>query len=92
MLTAIQCMAHHIRTGYGDSELHYGNDSAESLQGGEQGNGASLSLWLAISCILLAVLESTVTGVHVQISNSLKLLSFIALIYALMVQAYYSQI
>ena len=33
------------------------------------------------SCILLSVLESAVTGVHVHTSISLKLLSFIAIIY-----------
>lgn len=37
--------------------------STSHFKGG-QGNGASLSLWLAISCILLAVLESAVQGVH----------------------------
>ena len=56
MLTAIQCMTHRIRTGYGDSDRHYGNDTNEPLQGGGQGNGAFLPLWLAISCILLSVL------------------------------------
>ena len=81
MLTAIQCMTHKIRTGYGDSDVQYGNDQESPLQGGGQGNGASLSLWLAISCILLSVLESAVTGVHVYSSISLQLLSFIAIIY-----------
>ena len=81
MLTAIQCMTHRIRTGYGDSDRHYGNDANELLQGDGQGNGASLPLWLAISCILLSVLESAVTGVHVHTSISLKLLPYIAIIY-----------
>ena len=57
------------------------NDTTEPLQGGGQGNEASLPLWLAISCILLSVLESAVTGVHVYTSISLKLLSLIAIIY-----------
>ena len=81
MLTAIQCMTHRLRTGYGDSEVKYGNDQTNPLQGGGQGNGASLPLWLAISCILLAVLESLVTGVHVYSSITLTLLKFIAIIY-----------
>ena len=74
-------MVHRIRTGYGDSEIQYGNDQDTPLQGGGQGNGASLPLWPAISCILLSVLESAVTGVHVYSSISLQLLSFIAIIY-----------
>ena len=81
MLLAIQQMSHKIRTGYGDSERTYGFDTDKSLQGGGQGNGPSLSLWLAISCVLLSVLEAAVTGVHVRSSISLQLLTFIAIMY-----------
>ena len=81
MLTAIQSMTHYIRTGYGDSDMSYGNDVDKPLQGGGQGNGASLPLWLAISCILLSVLEAAVQGVHIYSSISLQLLAFITIMY-----------
>ena len=81
MLLAIQQMTHKIRTGYGDSERTYGFDMDKPLQDGGQGNGASLPLWLAISCILLSVLEAAVTGVHVRSSITLQLLAFIAIMY-----------
>ena len=64
MFTAIQQMKHKIRTGFGDSDREYGNDHVRPLQGGGQGNGASLPLWVAISCILLTMLEGEVKGVR----------------------------
>ena len=81
MLGAIQAMTHVIRTGFGDSAASYGNDHNQPLQGGGQGNGASLPLWLAISCVLIAVLESEVQGVHIYTSITLQLLVFIAIMY-----------
>ena len=81
MLGAIQVMTHVIRTGFGDSDISYGNDSTQPLQGGGHGNGASLPLWLAISCILIAVLESEVKGAHVYSSITLQVLVFIAIMY-----------
>lgn len=81
MLLAVQQMTHKIRNSYGDSECSYGNDTKSPLQGRGQGNRVSLPLWLAISCILLAVLESTVSGVHIHSSISLQLLTFIAIMY-----------
>ena len=81
MLMAIQSMTHYIRTGYGDSDISYGRDFDKPLQGGGQGNGAPPPLWLAISCILLSVLESDVQGVHIYSSISLQLLVFIEIMY-----------
>lgn len=81
MLLVIQNMIHKIRTGYGDSTISYGNDDTTPLQGGGQDNVAYLPLWLAISCILLSILEASVTGVYIRSSISLQLLIFIAIIY-----------
>ena len=73
MLLTIQQMTHRVRTGYGDSSFTYGNDSVHPLQGGGQGNGASLPLWLAISCILIAMLEDRVIGVRLQTAVTLQI-------------------
>ena len=82
MLGAIQAMTHVIRTVYGDTNACYGNDTTQPLQGGDQGNRAPLPLWLAINCILHAILESEVQGVHIYSSITLQnLLVFVAIIY-----------
>ena len=81
MLLAVQRMEHRVRTGYGDSNYTYGNDREHPLQGGGQGNGASLPLWLAISCIILSMLESEVIGVQVRTAITLQLVTFIAIMY-----------
>ena len=81
MLLTIQQMNHRVRTGYGDSNFTYGNNKQRPLQGGGQGNGASLPLWLAISCILIAVLEDRVIGVRMQTAISLQILIYIAIMY-----------
>ena len=65
MLAAIQQMQHTVRIGYGDADVWYGNCKERPLQGGGQGNGAALPLFVAISCILLSVLESAVQGVTI---------------------------
>ena len=81
MLTAIQQMNHTVRTGYGDANVSYGNCTERPLQGGGQGNGASLPLFVAISCILISVLESAVKGVYFRTAMSLTLIHFIAIMY-----------
>jgi len=81
MLLTIQQMSHRVRTGYGDSSFTYGNDTEHPLQGGGQGNGASLPLWLAISCILIAMLEDRVIGVRLQTAITLQIISYIAIMY-----------
>lgn len=81
MLLAIQRMEHRVMIGYGDASKTYGNYRDRSLQGKGQGNGASLPLWLAISCIILAMLEEAVIGVHVQAAITLQFLAFIAIMY-----------
>ena len=81
MLLTIQQMQHRVRTGYGDSTFTYGNNKTHPLQGGGQGNGASLPLWLAISCILIAMLEDRVIGVRMQTAISLQILIYISIMY-----------
>lgn len=67
-------MQHTLRTRYGDADVWYGNRSEKPLEGGEQGNGASLPLFATISCILLSVLESAVQGVRIYTAMTLQLL------------------
>ena len=81
MLTAIQNMKHRVRTAYGDSTRTYGRDRLRPLQGGGQGNGAALPFWIAISCILINMLEAKVKGVHMQTAITLQVLIFIAIMY-----------
>ena len=81
MFTPMHQMKHQVRTGYGDTDVHYSDDRDNLLQGGGQGNGASLPLFVAISCIQLSVLESAVKGVYLYTAMSLQLLQFIAIMY-----------
>lgn len=81
MLLAVQRMVHRVRTGYGDADKTYGNDRHAPLQWGGQGNGASLPLWLAISCIILAMLEEAVPGVRFRTAITLQVIAFIAIMY-----------
>ena len=57
MLEAIQEMEHHIRTAFGDSEAHYGNDREAPPQGVLQGNGAGPAGWFAISTLMIQILR-----------------------------------
>ena len=81
MITAIQRMTHTVRTGYGDADVSYGNYDDKSLQGGGQGNGAALPLYVAISCILISVLESAVKDVYFYTAMTLQIVQFIAIMY-----------
>ena len=81
MITAIQRMTHTVRTGYGDADVSYGNCAENPLQGGGQGNGAALPLFVAISYILVSVLESAVKGVYFYTAMTLQLVQFIAIMY-----------
>ena len=74
-------MSHRVRTGHGDSSFTYGNDIEHPLQGGGQGNGASLPLWPSISCILIAMLEDKVIGVCLQTAIALQIIVYIAIMY-----------
>jgi hypothetical protein len=58
MLSTIQKMKFHLRTGFGDSTTHYGgNEDGVPFQGVCQGNGAGPALWLAVSIVLVSVMH-----------------------------------
>ena len=58
MIDTIQKMQHHIRTAFGDSEIHYGGDPQEPpSQGILQGNGAGPAGWCAIATVLIEIMK-----------------------------------
>ena len=65
MSTCIQYMRHHIRTAYGDSKHFYGGQEDDPLQGGGQGNPAAPPMWIAITVILLSIMNSLLPGLEV---------------------------
>ena len=58
MLSTIQRMKFHLRTGYSDSEAYYGGSTeGVPFQGVCQGNGAGPAVWLAVSVILVSIMH-----------------------------------
>ena len=53
MFSTIQQMKMKVRTGYGESTLQYGGFNTPSMQGTCQGNGASPTIWVGVSSILI---------------------------------------
>ena len=51
-------MEHHIRTAFGDSEEHYGNDGGPPPQGLLQGNGTGPAGWYSIAHLMIKILQS----------------------------------
>ena len=74
-------MNHFIKTAYGDSRTSYGNDTHNPLQGGGQGNGASMPFFVAITSILIPLLEQYVECITIYSAISLTVLSLIVIIY-----------
>jgi hypothetical protein len=67
MLRCIQTMDHHIRTTHGDSNITYSSkDTPIPFQGVLQGNGASPSIWVAVSTPLLNMMRQANHGMHIQ--------------------------
>lgn len=66
MLTSLQKMKHHIRTGYGVSSRTYGNSTKQGkpTQGSGQGNGASPCIWVMLSTPLLNLMRTENLGAH----------------------------
>ena len=64
MFTTLQNMRHHIRTGYGISNISYGKTlrDGKPTQGSGQGNGASPCLWVMMSTPLLNMMRSANHG------------------------------
>ena len=57
MIEAIQNMEHHIRTAFGDSEEHYGNDGGPPPQVLLQGNGTGPAGWYSIAHLMIKILQ-----------------------------------
>ena len=81
MIKTLCRMKHHIRTAYGDSTWAYSGTIEKPLQGAIQGNGAASPMFIAISCVILAYLESAITGICVTTAISLTLFSLTAIMY-----------
>ena len=83
MLTSLQKMKHHIRTGYGVSSRTYGNSykNGKPTQGSGQGNGASPCIWVIISTPLLNMMRKNNFGAHFisPISKEFFLLDVVSL-------------
>lgn len=59
MIETIQEMEHHIRTAFGESEVHHGNQPEDlPAQGILQGNGAGPSGWSSTSAILIKTMKA----------------------------------
>ena len=81
MIKTICRMKHYIRTAYGDSDWSYIGTDEKPLQGSIQGNGAASPMFVAISCVILAFLESTTKGISVLSAISLTLFTLSAIMY-----------
>ena len=81
MIKTICRMKHYIRTAYGDSDWAYIGTNEKPLQGAIQGNGAASPMFVAISCVILAYLESITKGIFVFSAISLTLFSLSAIMY-----------
>ena len=81
MITSLTKMKHFLRTAYGDSDIFYGNNQRQPLQGAIQGNGAAAQIFVAISCIMIKFLETQCDGFTILTSISLTALTFIVVMY-----------
>ena len=81
MITSLCKMKHYVRTAYGDSDWYYCGTPSKPLQGAVQGNGAASPMFVAISCVILAYLESNTVGVSVLSAITLTLFAISAIMY-----------
>jgi len=81
MITSLCKMKHYVRTAYGDSDWYYCGTPSKPLQGAVQGNGAASPMFVAISCVILAYLESNTVGVSVLSAITLTLFTISAIMY-----------
>ena len=63
MLVTIQDFEHHVRTTFGDSESVLVNTDGVPFQGICQGNGASPTIWVAVSAPLLEMMRTAGHGI-----------------------------
>ena len=82
MITTLCNMQHYIRTAYGDSDWSYGGKHEKKiLQGAVQGNGAASPIFIAISCVIIAFLESKTIGVQIVSAITLTVFTMSAIMY-----------
>ena len=81
MIKTLCSMRHYMRTAYGDSEWFYSGTSSKPLQGAVQGNGAASPMFVAISCAIIAFLESQTVGVSIITAITLSLFTISAIMY-----------
>ena len=66
---------HRVRTGFGDSELSFRPPSNVPFQGCGQGNGAGPAIWVAVSSILIIMMEAAGFGFECLSALESKLVS-----------------
>ena len=81
MSKCIQYMRHYIRTAYGDSSNFYGGDENDPLQGGGQGNPAAPPMWIALTVILISLMNQLAPGVEILTPISLLLTTLTVIMY-----------
>ena len=74
-------MQHHIRTAHGDSKTYYSGSFYKPLQGGGQGNRAAGPMWLAISIVMLAIIDNFHIGATLVATISLSTIYITAVMY-----------
>lgn len=65
MFGTLQLAVHRVRTGFGDSERVFLPPSDKPFQGCGQGNGAGPTIWVAVSAILICMLEAAGFGLEI---------------------------
>jgi len=82
MINTLCNMKHFMRTAYGDSNWNYSCGSpSRPLQGALQDNGAASPIFIAISCVILSVLESQTIGISVASAITMTIFTLSAIIY-----------
>jgi hypothetical protein len=78
LFTTLQDAIHKVRTGFGDSQAHYGGPVwLVPIHGIGQGNGAGPSIWAIVSTPLLNVLRSKGFGCEVLCPLSSQFFKFV---------------
>ena len=75
MFNTMAQSTHRVRTGFGDSELSFCPPSNVPFQGCGQGNGAGPAIWVAVSSILIIMMEAAGFGFECLSALESKLVS-----------------
>ena len=81
MINTLRKMKHYMHTAYGDSDWSYSGSPSRPLQGAVQGNGAASPIFIAISCVILAFLESQTTGILIISAITMSIFTLSAIMY-----------